>query len=169
MIRYCDGSSFTENSNKIYNGTKLYFKGARILESTLKVMLKRELKSAKKRPTKMLPTSCTSKFPPAMCFFAQNVQQDIKTPIFFIMSEFDYIEIGYTSGKSFYDDCMKNKTCTSDQINVMQELLRVLPEQDNRSSIRFLILSRYGHVHTLYHWYEPAAGTNKTIANFFGD
>ncbi|XP_019155903.1 PREDICTED: pectin acetylesterase 7-like [Ipomoea nil] len=183
MIRYCDGSSFTGNSKKIYNGTKLYFKGARIFESTLKVLLKKGMKSAKNallvgesaggvaamlhcdsfrqkfsnsthvkclsdagyffaakkhnfwskslfvsifegvvnlhRPTKMLPKSCTSKFTPTMCYFAQNVQHDIKTPIFFIMSEFDSVEIAFTTDKS-YDDCMKYKTCTSDQINVMQ-------------------------------------------------
>nr|GLL21517.1 pectin acetylesterase 7-like isoform X1 [Ipomoea trifida] len=168
MIRYCDGSSFTGNSKGMYNGTKLYFKGARIFESTLKVILEKGMKSAKNRPTKMLPKSCTSKFTPAMCFFAQNVQQDIKTPIFFIMSEFDFVEIGVTTGKQ-YDDCMQSKTCTSDQINVMQdlrlELLNVLPKQDNQSSRGLLILSSYGHVHMLSpHWYEPAAGTNKGIA-----
>nr|GMD92732.1 pectin acetylesterase 8-like [Ipomoea batatas]GMD92735.1 pectin acetylesterase 8-like [Ipomoea batatas] len=99
------------------------------------------------RPTKTLPKSCTSKFSPAM--------------------------IAYTTGKS-YIDCVNNKNCTSDEIKVMQdlrsELLDVLPEQDNHSSRGFLIVSSFGHVHTLYsHWYEPAAGTNKTMANMFGD
>ncbi|XP_031109021.1 pectin acetylesterase 8-like isoform X2 [Ipomoea triloba] len=136
----------TQKKKRRYNGTKLYFKGARIFESTLKVMLKKGMKPAKNallvgesaggvaamlqcdrfrqkfsnstyvkclsdggyflaakkhnfgsrsfllsifegvvnlhRPTKMLPKSCTSKFTPQMCFFAQNVQ-DIQTPIFF--------------------------------------------------------------------------------------
>nr|GMD91514.1 pectin acetylesterase 8-like isoform X2 [Ipomoea batatas] len=102
-------------------GTKLYFKGARIFQTTLKVMLKKGMKSAK--------------------------------------------NIAYTTGKS-YIDCVNYKNCTSDEIKVMQdlrsELLDILPEQDNHLSRGFLILSSFGHVHTLYsHWYEPAAGTNK--------
>nr|GLL37868.1 probable LRR receptor-like serine/threonine-protein kinase At3g47570 [Ipomoea trifida] len=48
MIRYCDGSSFTGNSQKKQNGTKLYFRGAKIYKSTINEMKKRGLKSAKK-------------------------------------------------------------------------------------------------------------------------
>ncbi|XP_019150659.1 PREDICTED: pectin acetylesterase 7-like [Ipomoea nil] len=38
-----------------------------------------------------LPTSCTSRLSPEMCFFPQNLQADIQTPIFFLMSAFDRI------------------------------------------------------------------------------
>nr|GME20473.1 pectin acetylesterase 8-like [Ipomoea batatas] len=48
MIRYCDGSSFTGNSQKKQNGTKLYFRGAKIYKSTINEMKMRGLKSAKK-------------------------------------------------------------------------------------------------------------------------
>nr|GMD91515.1 pectin acetylesterase 8-like [Ipomoea batatas] len=190
MIRYCDGSSFTDNSQKKQNGTKLYFRGAKIYKSTINEMKKRGLKSAKKallvgesaggvattihcdrfrdlfsssahvkclsdagfffparlfvylicklyiiqsvfveqKSTKMLPKSCTSQLNPAMCFFAQNVQQYIKTPIFFIMSEFDYFEIGFTVGRmNPYTTCVKYKNCTSDQITIMQGRFNFFP------------------------------------------
>nr|GMD45781.1 pectin acetylesterase 8-like [Ipomoea batatas] len=123
----------------------------------------------------MLPKSCTSQLNPAMCFFAQNVQQYIKTPIFFIMSEFDYFEIGFTVGSmNPYTTCVKYKNCTSNQITVMQdlrlELLDVLPKENNISSRGLLMVSRPGHEHTTTpQWYQPTGQTNETMAKLFGD
>nr|GMD91513.1 pectin acetylesterase 8-like [Ipomoea batatas] len=103
---------------------------------------------------------------PAAYYFAPGSDEGVHNWVVFL-------PISFTAGKS-YDGCMNSTTCTSDQINLMQdlrlELLDVLPEQDNSSSTGFLIVSSYGHVHTLSaHWYEPAAGTNKTMATLFGD
>ncbi|KAG6430575.1 hypothetical protein SASPL_108645 [Salvia splendens] len=39
--------------------------------------------------TNLLPTSCTSKFSPTLCFFPENLVQDVKTPLFLIESAFD--------------------------------------------------------------------------------
>nr|GME13352.1 pectin acetylesterase 8-like [Ipomoea batatas] len=103
---------------------------------------------------------------PAAYYFAPGSDEGVHNWVVFL-------PIAYTTGKS-YIDCVNYKNCTSDEIKVMQdlrlELLDILPEQDNHLSRGFLILSSFGHVHTLYsHWYEPAAGTNKTMANMFGD
>ncbi|XP_019165710.1 PREDICTED: pectin acetylesterase 8-like [Ipomoea nil] len=41
VITYCDGSSFTGNSHTIYNGTNLYFKGARIFDVVMQELLQK--------------------------------------------------------------------------------------------------------------------------------
>ncbi|CAH9124489.1 unnamed protein product [Cuscuta epithymum] len=41
---------------------------------------------------KALPEECTSRMSPYLCFFPQNVQEHIKTPIFFLMSAFDTVQ-----------------------------------------------------------------------------
>ncbi|KAL3360744.1 hypothetical protein AABB24_013941 [Solanum stoloniferum] len=49
---------------------------------------------------KALPKSCTSRMKPELCFFPQNMQQYIKTPLYTIMSPFDIVQ---TMIKAFGD------------------------------------------------------------------
>ncbi|CAH9124467.1 unnamed protein product [Cuscuta epithymum] len=156
VVRYCDGSSFTSDSDRTYesNGTKLYFRGARIYKAVMQEVLHtlgmemaenallvggsaggvavtlhcdgfRDLLPNATRvkcfsdagyffpskkfagetftPTfeklmafgsiKALPEACTSRLSPHLCFFAQTVQEHIKTPIFFLMSSFDTVQV----------------------------------------------------------------------------
>nr|GME09417.1 pectin acetylesterase 8-like [Ipomoea batatas] len=41
VITYCDGSSFTGDSQTIYNGTNLYFRGARIFDAVMQELLQK--------------------------------------------------------------------------------------------------------------------------------
>ncbi|XP_070027696.1 pectin acetylesterase 7-like isoform X2 [Nicotiana sylvestris] len=64
--------------------------------------------------TKALPKSCTSKMNPPLCFFPENMQQHIKTPLFIAMSAFDYYQIKTTIDPNA-DRCVENRTCTECQ------------------------------------------------------
>ncbi|XP_042023389.1 pectin acetylesterase 11-like [Salvia splendens] len=41
----------------------------------------------------LLPTSCTPKFSPTLCFFPENLVLDVKTPLFLIESAFDQFQV----------------------------------------------------------------------------
>ncbi|RAL45200.1 hypothetical protein DM860_014610 [Cuscuta australis] len=75
------------------------------------------------RSIKALPRSCTQKLNPALCFFAHNVMEYIKTPVFFIVSQYDFIEISWTTGlsKHYYATCVLAKNCSSQQLKIMQD------------------------------------------------
>ncbi|TFJ94948.1 pyruvate carboxyltransferase [Platysternon megacephalum] len=120
-----------------------------------------------------LPTSCTSRLSAEMCFFPQNLQADIQTPIFFLMSGFDKIQIQYTMVSTEFDVCAIWRNCSLDQIKIMQELrgelLSVLPDHHN-SKKGILITSQYAHTQALSpSWNSQAAGTGETIEKLFRD
>ncbi|RAL54483.1 hypothetical protein DM860_001611 [Cuscuta australis] len=175
-VTYCDGSSFTGNSDiTIKNGTTYYFRGARIFKAVMQELLAKGMGSAENGSTPALPKSCTSKFPPAMCFLPQNLQADIQTPIFFLMSAFDTVQINYTLSNE-HAVCSKNPNCTSSQlIKDMQELrlefLDVLREQRNNSQKGVLIYSPFSHALLFdYRWYSLApGGTKETYDELFRD
>ncbi|VFR01086.1 unnamed protein product [Cuscuta campestris] len=237
-VTYCDGSSFTGNSDiTIKNGTTYYFRGARIFKAVMQELLAKGMGSAENvllagssaggvaatiycdafrgyfpstsrvkcfsdsgyfflpkhhtrgnkflsifegliemhGSTPALPESCTSKFPPAMCFLPQNLQADIQTPIFFLMSAFDTVQINYTLSNE-HAVCSKNPNCTSSQlIKDMQELrlefLDVLREQRNNSQKGVLIYSPFSHALLFdYRWYSLApGGTKETYDELFRD
>ncbi|XP_019183843.1 PREDICTED: pectin acetylesterase 8-like isoform X2 [Ipomoea nil] len=115
-----------------------------------------------------LPTSCTSRLSPEMCFFPQNLQADIQTPIFFLMSAFDQIQIEYTMVTKEFDTCANGRNCSLNQIKIMQdirsELLSVLPKQSHNSKKGILITSPYAHTQVLGpSWYFRAAKTGKRM------
>ncbi|XP_031107068.1 pectin acetylesterase 8-like [Ipomoea triloba] len=174
-VRYCDASSFTGDSEMmIGNGTKLYFRGARIFSAIMKELLNNGMGNAENGSKNALPTSCTSRLSPEMCFFPENLQADIQTPIFFLMSGFDRIQIQYTMMSEEFDTCALGRNCTSNQIKIMQELrcelLSVLPKQCHNSKKGILITSPYGHTQVLGpSWYFSAAGTGETIEKFFAE
>ncbi|XP_019183841.1 PREDICTED: pectin acetylesterase 8-like [Ipomoea nil] len=121
-----------------------------------------------------LPTSCTSRLSAEMCFFPQNLQADIETPIFFLMSAFDQIQIEYTMVTKEFDACANGRNCSLNQIKIMQdirsELLSVLSKQSHNSKKGILITSPYGHVQVLGpSWYFRAAKTGETIEKLFSE
>ncbi|XP_019166135.1 PREDICTED: pectin acetylesterase 8-like [Ipomoea nil] len=125
-----------------------------------------------------LPKSCTSRLSPYLCFFPQNVQQDIKTPIFFLMSAFDKVQINYIfpKHKETITACLHSQNCSTEMIKAMQELrlelLSVLPKQDNTSSRGILITSETVHEQIRYlAWNSNRVvdGSNETISKMFTD
>ncbi|XP_031107495.1 pectin acetylesterase 8-like [Ipomoea triloba] len=178
VITYCDGSSFTGNSQTIYNGTNLYFKGARIFNVVMQELLQKGMGMAQNESTKSLPKTCTSRLSPHMCFFAHNVQQDIQTPIFFLMSAFDIFQVSSTFiHNETIQNCIVNETaCSSEIYKVLQdlrlELLSLLPNQSNSSSKGVLITSpkAHGQIQSA-NWYLDMVieGSNETIAKLFRD
>nr|GMD00193.1 pectin acetylesterase 8-like [Ipomoea batatas] len=41
LITYCDGGSFTGDTETVYNGTKLYFRGERIFNAVMQELLQK--------------------------------------------------------------------------------------------------------------------------------
>ncbi|CAH9077029.1 unnamed protein product [Cuscuta europaea] len=119
-----------------------------------------------------LPKSCTTTLSAELCFFPPNLQRDIKTPIFFLMSAFDYVQINYTLSIDL-TKCAGPKNCTLNQIEASQdirsELLTVLPKKSKAFSKGYLITSPVAHTQVDQdNWYNHTAGTNESLASFFG-
>ncbi|CAH9106183.1 unnamed protein product [Cuscuta epithymum] len=155
---FCDGGYFFLSKDHIQgNGFLSMFEGLVTLH----------------RSKDVLPESCTARLNAELCFFPPNLQEDIKTPIFFLMSAFDRVQIQYTLSMDL-THCVKNLSCTPTQIKASQdlrlELLTVLPKQSKTSSKGFLVTSPFAHTQVEKDiWNSRAAGTNKTIASLFGD
>ncbi|VFQ63261.1 unnamed protein product [Cuscuta campestris] len=124
--------------------------------------------------TPALPKSCTSRLPAALCFFPQNLQGDIRTPIFFLMSAFDTVQINYTLSN---EDavCATKGNCTSSQMKALQELrlelLDVWPNERNKSLKGLLVYSPNSHCLLLGSGWNNLApgGTKQTYAEVFRD
>ncbi|KAL0322873.1 UNVERIFIED_CONTAM: Pectin acetylesterase 11 [Sesamum angustifolium] len=56
------------------------------------------------RSNKFLPPSCTSKMNASLCLFPENIVKDIKTPIFFLESAFDYYQTVAEAISDWYFD-----------------------------------------------------------------
>ncbi|CAH9137516.1 unnamed protein product [Cuscuta epithymum] len=119
-----------------------------------------------------LPKSCTTILSAELCFFPPNLQRDIKTPIFFLMSAFDYVQINYTLSIDL-TKCAGLKNCTLSQIEASQDirsqLLTVLPKKGKAFSKGYLITSPVAHTQVDQDsWYIHTAGTNESLASLFG-
>ncbi|XP_019165709.1 PREDICTED: pectin acetylesterase 8-like [Ipomoea nil] len=240
-ITYCDGSSFTGDSQTTYNGTNLYFRGARIFDAVMQELLQKGMGMAQNAllfgssaggiattlhcdgfrnllphasrvkclsdagyffpskkfedernsftptfqglitlhgSTKSLPKTCTSRLSPHLCFFPQNVQQDIQTPIFFLMSAYDIIQVTWTfkRNETILSCILDDSFCSTEIYRVLQdfrqEFLSLLPNQSNSSSKGVLITSPSAHgQETSKNWYLDMVieGSNETIAKLFRD
>ncbi|KAK4365978.1 hypothetical protein RND71_013858 [Anisodus tanguticus] len=153
MIRYCDGSSYTG-----------------------------DVEAVDKNSSKMLPSSCTSRMSPALCFFPQNLQQYIKTPLFILNSAYDSFQIPETvipfaDRADFVKHCKPDfNKCSSDQKNMLRdfgaEFVSALPKSYSPSQRGMFINSCFIHCQTDYAftWNSPVVLlNNKTIAKTFGD
>lgn len=102
---------------------------------------------------KNLPSSCTSKFSPSLCFFPQYVVPEMSTPLFILNAAYDSWQIknilAPTSANSGgWNECKLNiKKCSTSQITALQgfrsEFLSALPGQG--SSTGMFIISCYAH------------------------
>ncbi|CAH9106167.1 unnamed protein product [Cuscuta epithymum] len=125
------------------------------------------------RSEDMLPKSCTTRLSAPMCFFPPNLQEDVKTPIFFLMSAFDRVQIQYTLSMDL-TGCVPMANCSANQIKASQdlrsELLTILPKRSKTFFKGFLITHPFAHTQVENGtWNSLATGTNKTIASLFGD
>ncbi|CAI0441983.1 unnamed protein product [Linum tenue] len=121
-VRYCDGSSFTGDVEKFDQATNLHFRGARVWLAVMEELLAKGMRNAEnallsgcsagglatimhcdsfrallpmgtKGSAKNLPLSCTRRLRPSLCFFPQNVIQQVRTPVFLLNAAYDYWQV----------------------------------------------------------------------------
>ncbi|KAL2333927.1 hypothetical protein Fmac_015140 [Flemingia macrophylla] len=108
---------------------------------------------------KNLPTLCTSKLSPGLCFFPQNVVSQIDTPIFIINSPYDSWQINniLASGAADPNDRWHNckldiSKCSPDQLRIVQgfkmEFEKALSVVGDSPSKGWFIDSCYTHCQT---------------------
>ncbi|KAL3613814.1 hypothetical protein CASFOL_041888 [Castilleja foliolosa] len=135
--------------------------------------------------TKFLPTSCTSRMDPGLCFFPENFVGDIQTPLFLLNSDFDQYQISVTlkpnpADKPNWKNCTdfpNTETCTPTQFQTIKDFgktfLETLKNVGDCPSRGLFINSCYIHDHIFLdqRWYSNEAPRldNKTIAQAFGD
>ncbi|KAF7139015.1 hypothetical protein RHSIM_Rhsim07G0141400 [Rhododendron simsii] len=108
---------------------------------------------------KNLPLSCTSNKRPGLCFFPQNMAQQIRTPLFIVNAAYDSWQIknilapGVADPHGTWHNCKLDITkCSSTQIQTMQEFrlafLSALTGLGRSSSRGMFINSCYAHCQT---------------------
>ncbi|THU69520.1 hypothetical protein C4D60_Mb08t15260 [Musa balbisiana] len=114
---------------------------------------------------KNLPSSCTSRMTPSMCFFPQYVVPQMRTSLFILNAAYDAWQIKNILAPSAADphktwnDCKLDiKQCSSDQLQIMQdfrsEFLNALAALGNSSARGMFINSCYAHCHQLAKQWE---------------
>ncbi|KAH0643887.1 hypothetical protein KY289_034861 [Solanum tuberosum] len=184
FVRYCDGGSFTGDVEAIDPGTGLHYRGARIFKAIMEELLAQGMNKSENGSVRNLPPSCTSKLKPSLCFFPQNVAQQIQTPLFIINSAYDSWQVRNilvprgTDPKGAWNSCGANiKTCTPDQLKVLQgfrlNFLKALEGLGPSSTRGYYINSCFAHCQTQKQasWFGPNSPRlfNKTIAEAVGD
>lgn len=108
---------------------------------------------------KNLPSSCTSKMKPGLCFFPQNMAPTIQTPLFLVNAAYDSWQIknilapGVADPHGTWHSCKLDiLKCSNSQLDVMQgfrmEFLKALDSVANSPSRGFFINSCYAHCQT---------------------
>ncbi|KAM3216189.1 pectin acetylesterase 8 [Capsicum annuum] len=107
-----------------------------------------------------LPKSCTSKMKPELCLYSQNIQQDIKTPLFIFMSAYDNVETKYTFG-DYMGGLIDGGKCSASQnqslIEMRSEFLNALPKGDNPKLRGVFVDSVHHHNSLLRRWIPETA------------
>ncbi|KAK4800920.1 hypothetical protein SAY86_021407 [Trapa natans] len=133
---------------------------------------------------KNLPTSCTSRMEPGLCFFPQNVISQIQTPIFILNAAYDSWQVknilapGVGDPTGVLRTCKLNiDKCSSNQLNILQDyrmqFLNALSGVSSSPSRGMFIDGCYAHCQagTQETWLRTdspvLAGTS--IAKAFGD
>ncbi|KAK7262748.1 hypothetical protein RJT34_30328 [Clitoria ternatea] len=134
--------------------------------------------------TKNLPTSCTSKLSPELCFFPEHVAPHISTPIFFVNSPYDTWQIrnilapGEADPHGLWQSCKLDiNKCSPDQLSIMQDFrtkfLKALNVEGSSRSKGAFIDSCYAHCQTENQetWFnsESPQLANTTIAKAVGE
>ncbi|KAI4370793.1 hypothetical protein MLD38_019103 [Melastoma candidum] len=105
---------------------------------------------------KNLPSSCTSRMNPGLCFFPQNAGQQIQTPLFILNAAYDAWQIknilapGVADRHGLWHNCKANiKSCSSDQLKTMQdfrlEFISAINQLGSSSANGMFIDSCYAH------------------------
>ncbi|CAL5429298.1 unnamed protein product [Camellia sinensis] len=108
---------------------------------------------------KNLPISCTSKMRPGLCFFPQNMAQQIQTPLFLVNAAYDSWQIknilapGVADPHGLWHSCKLDITkCSSNQLQTMHAFrlafLSALTGLGGDSSKGLFINSCYAHCQT---------------------
>ncbi|XP_061352231.1 pectin acetylesterase 8-like [Gastrolobium bilobum] len=133
---------------------------------------------------KNLPSSCTSRLSPGLCFFPQYVASQITTPIFFVNAAYDSWQIrnilapGDADPHGLWQTCKLNiNNCSPDQLNIMEgfrmEFIKALSVLGNSSTKGMFIDSCYAHCQTEIQetWFGSGSPqlANTTIAKAVGD
>ncbi|CAL1386703.1 unnamed protein product [Linum trigynum] len=239
-VRYCDGSSFTGDVEKVNPATNLHFRGARVWLAVMEELLAKGMKNAENAllsgcsagglatimhcdsfrallpmgtkvkclsdagyfinvndiagashiqayfsqvvslhgSAKNLPLSCTGRLRPSLCFFPQNVIQQVRTPVFLLNAAYDYWQIRNILAPADADPhgswnaCkLEISSCSPLQIKTMQafrmQLLKTLMSKSGNSTSRGLYIdSCYSHCQTEFQatWYmadSPVLGKTK--------
>uniref|UniRef100_A0A0E0NJR6 Pectin acetylesterase n=1 Tax=Oryza rufipogon TaxID=4529 RepID=A0A0E0NJR6_ORYRU len=180
-VRYCDGSSFTGDVEKVDPATKLHYRGARVWQAVMDDLLAKGMNSANNDiagveyivaffngvatthgSAKNLPSACTSRLSPGMCFFPQNEVKQIQTPLFILNAAYDSWQVrnilvpGFADPHGFRDD-----------------FLKALKEQGTPSTRGLFINSCFVHCQseTQETWFASGSPMleTKTIADAVGD
>ncbi|CAN0840529.1 Pectin acetylesterase 8, partial [Linum grandiflorum] len=133
---------------------------------------------------KNLPLSCRRNMKPSLCFFPQNVIQQIRTPVFLLNAAYDSWQIKNilaptdADPSGSWNTCkMDTNYCSSPQLRKMQafrmKFLKTLTKASNSTSRGLYINSCFAHCQTEVQarWYmagSPALGGTK-IAKAVGD
>ncbi|KAL5212381.1 hypothetical protein ABZP36_023228 [Zizania latifolia] len=131
-----------------------------------------------------LPSSCTSRLPPSMCFFPQNEVEQIQTPLFILNAAYDSWQVrnilvpGVADSHGNWHICKHNiDECPAPQLQILQgfrdDFLKALEEQGTSSTRGLFINSCFVHCQSEMQetWFasgSPMLG-NKTIADAVGD
>ncbi|KAM3397408.1 pectin acetylesterase 8-like [Capsicum galapagoense] len=133
---------------------------------------------------KNLPPSCTSRMKPGLCFFPQNVAQQIQTPLFILNAAYDHWQVRNilvapgADAEGTWESCKAHmKNCTPDQLKVLQgfrlDFLKELKKLGPSSIRGYYINSCDSHCQTQQqaYWFGPNSPRlfNKTIAEAIGD
>ncbi|KAL1541944.1 [Wnt protein] O-palmitoleoyl-L-serine hydrolase [Salvia divinorum] len=131
-----------------------------------------------------LPNSCTQRLAPELCFFPENVVNDIRTPLFLLNSDFDRYQISTlvvpnSPNEVGWNDCTKNystlPSCTDNQqqliIDFQTTFLKILEKLDDNPSRGLFITSCYEHdfIYKIPYWQGTPTLQNKTIQQAVGD
>ncbi|XP_042013847.1 pectin acetylesterase 8-like isoform X2 [Salvia splendens] len=102
-----------------------------------------------------LPESCTQRLAPELCFFPENVVNDIRTPLFLLNSDFDKYQISelVVPNKVDWNNCTaefsKLSSCTENQQHIIMDFqttfLETLEKLDDNPSRGLFITSCYVH------------------------
>ncbi|KAH0732724.1 hypothetical protein KY290_003571 [Solanum tuberosum] len=183
-VRYCDGGSFTGDVEAIDPGTGLHYRGARIFKAIMEELLAQGMNTSQNGSAKNLPPSCTSKLKPGLCFFPENVAQQIKTPLFIINAAYDHWQVRNilvapgTDPKGAWTSCKANiKNCTPYQLTVLQgfreDFLKALEGLGRSSTRGYYINSCFSHCQSQQQAYWFGLNSprlfNKTIAEAVRD
>ncbi|WJX88236.1 [Wnt protein] O-palmitoleoyl-L-serine hydrolase [Trifolium repens] len=131
-----------------------------------------------------LPSSCTSRLPPGLCFFPENVAAQIRTPIFFVNAAYDSWQIrhilapGVADPNRTWKNCKIDITkCSPNQLTTIQgfrtDFLKAISVINNCPSKGAFIDSCYSHCQTgnqeTWMSNDSPVVANTTIAKAIGD